>query len=84
MICFFYFRQKRLTLVLGVTQYCPPPPRALFYPIGPKKQKRFILANVFSELLHSNTNLTQLTENQPKQPICLCGPITVGLRLSPM
>ena len=34
---------------------------------------------VFSELLHSNTNLTQLTENQLKQPICVCGPTAVSL-----
>ena len=34
---------------------------------------------LFSELLHSNTNLTQLTENQLKQPICVCGPTAVSL-----
>ena len=34
---------------------------------------------VFSELLHSNTNLTQITENQLKQTICVCGPRAVSL-----
>ena len=34
---------------------------------------------LFSELLHSNTNLTQLTENQLKQPIYVCGPTAVSL-----
>ena len=36
------------------------------------------MANVYSELPHSNTNLTQLSENQLKQPICVCGTATVG------
>ena len=40
------------------------------------------MANVFSELLHSNTNVTQLTENQSKQPMCECGPTTAGSRLA--
>ena len=51
--------------------------------IGPKKRKRkFILANVFSELLHSNTYLAQLTENQLKQPTCVCGPTTLGSKFA--
>ena len=36
------------------------------------------MANGFSELLPSYTNLTQLTENQLNQPICVCGPKTIG------
>ena len=66
---FFYFCQKRLTLVLGVTQYSP-----LFFPIAiqaPKKQKMFILAYVFSKLLHSNTNLTQLKMSLSNQYVCV-------------
>ena len=40
------------------------------------------MVTFFAELLHSNTNLTQLTENQIKQPICLCDPVTVGSKLT--
>ena len=79
MICLFISAKKKLTFVLVEIQYCP------FFPysyIGTKKQKSFILANVFSELLHSNTNLTQLTENKFKPPICVCCPTTVGSKFA--
>ena len=44
----------------------------------------FILANVFSELLHSKTHKfsTQLTENQHKQPKHVCGPTTIGSKFA--
>ena len=32
--------------------------------------------------LHSNTNLTQITENQLKQPIVVCGQTKVGSKLT--
>ena len=81
MICFLFLPEK-VDFGFGCDPILP-----LFFPIaieGPQKQKSFILANVFSELLHSNTNLIQLTEDQRKRPIrvCVCGPITVGLRLA--
>ena len=44
------------------------------------------MANGFSELLPSYTNLTQLTENQLNRLICVCGPKTIGskfVKISP-
>ena len=76
---FFLFLPEKVDFGFGYDPILPP-----LFPIaiwGPPKQKRFVLSNVFVELLHSNTNLPQLTENQPKQPICVCGPMAVGLRL---
>ena len=60
-----------------------PPKRVEFgFPYSYIGAPKVYFGKCFSELLHSNKNLTQLTENQPKQPICECGPTTVGSRLA--
>ena len=75
----FFISTEKVDFGFGCGPILPP-----FFPIAiynPKKEKRFILATVFSELLHSKINLTQWTENQLKQPIYVCGPTTVGSKL---